>query len=87
MHYILIVKIEQRELFQIFQDRSCEIDRNRKYVGYQKVLASMAYTYFDKKKKTESGVSINEQLAEKLNKPVIKKFKRRIVYVTFLDNI
>ena len=47
----------------------------------------MAYTFFDKKKQTESGVSINEQLAEKLHKPVIKKFKRRIVYVTFLDNI
>ena len=26
-------------------------------------------------KKTGSGISVNEQLAEELNKPVIKKFK------------
>ena len=37
--------------------------------------------------KIGSGISINEQLAEELHKPVIKKFKRRKVYVTFKDNI
>ena len=29
----------------------------------------------------------NEQLAEKLHKPIIKKFKKRKVYSTFKDNI
>ena len=38
-------------------------------------------------KKTESGVSVSEQLAEELHKPVIKKFKRRKVYARFKDNI
>ena len=37
--------------------------------------------------KTRSGVSANEQLAEKLHKPVIKKFQRRKVYARFKDNI
>ena len=37
--------------------------------------------------KIGSGIGINEQLAEELHKPVIKKFKRRKVYVTFKDNI
>ena len=32
------------------------------------------------------GVSVNEQLAEKLYKPVIKKFKRRKIYARFKNN-
>ena len=38
-------------------------------------------------KKAGSGVSVNEQLAEELHKPVMKKFKRRKVYARFKDNI
>ena len=38
-------------------------------------------------KKAGSGVSVNEQLAEELHKPVIKNFKRRKVYAKFKDNI
>ena len=40
---------------------------------------------FDKKK-TGSGISVNEQLAEKLHKSVIKKFKTRKVCARFKDN-
>ena len=32
-------------------------------------------------------MSVNEQLAEELHKPIIKKFKRRKVYIRFKDNI
>ena len=35
----------------------------------------MVYKFFDKK--TGSGVGVNEQLAEELHKPVIKKLRRR----------
>ena len=45
----------------------------------------MVYKFFDRK--TESGISVNEQLAEELHKPVIQKFKRRKVYARFKDNI
>ena len=38
-------------------------------------------------KKTGSGVIINEKLAEELHKPVIKKFKRRKIYLRFKENI
>ena len=41
--------------------------------------------FFDKK--TGSGISVNEQLAEELHKSVIKKLKRRKVYARFKDNI
>ena len=67
------------------KDRASEIARNCKYDGYQSALASMVFKFFDKK---GSGVSVNEQLAEELHKPVTKKlFKRRKVYVRFKDNI
>ena len=45
----------------------------------------MVYKLFDKK--TGSGASVNEQLAEELHKPVINKFKRRKVCARFKDNI
>ena len=45
----------------------------------------MVQKFFDKK--IESGINANEQLDEELHKPVIKKFKRRKVYVIFKDNI
>ena len=37
--------------------------------------------------KTGLGVNVNEQLAEELHKPIIKKIKRRNVYTRFKDNI
>ena len=67
------------------KDRAYEIARNRKYDGYQRALASMVYKFFDKK--TGSGASVNEQLAEEVHKQVTKKFKRRKVYARFKDNI
>ena len=39
------------------------------------------------KKKTWSGISVNEQLVQELHKLVIKKFKRRIFCTKFSDNI
>ena len=45
----------------------------------------MAYKVFNKK--TRSGINVNEQLAEKLHKPVSKKFKRRKVYAKLKYNI
>ena len=57
----------------------------------------MVYKFFDKKAKG-SGVTLakktaiksirqNEQLAEELHKPIIRKFKKRKVYSAFKDNI
>ena len=49
----------------------------------------MVYKFFDEKT-AGSGVkamSQNEQLAEELHKPIIKKFKRRKRYSSFKDNI
>ena len=45
----------------------------------------MVRKIFDKK--TGSVQIVNEKLAEKLHKPIIKKFKRRKVYARFNPNL
>ena len=78
---------------KILKDRAYEIARNRKYDGYQRALASIVYKFPDKNTgsgataRRKAGISVNEQLAEELHKPVTKKFKRRKVYARFKDNI
>ena len=49
----------------------------------------MVYKFFDKKAAGSCIKSIpkNEQLAEELHKPIIRKFKKRKVCSTFKDNI
>ena len=60
---------------EILKDRAYGIARNCKCDGYKRAFASMVYKLFHKK--TGSGVRVNEELAEELHKPVIKKFKRK----------
>ena len=65
------------------------IAKDSKYDGYQRGLASMVYNFFDKKSAsladkstkgrgvtafTNKSVPQNEQLAEELHKPIIRKF-------------
>ena len=49
----------------------------------------MVYKFFDKKSKGSGAKHIpqNQQLAEELHKPVIRKLKKRKVYSAFKDNI
>ena len=58
---------------KILKDRAYEIATNPKYDGYQRVLASTVDKFFVKK--TGPGVSVNEELAQELQKPVIKNSK------------
>ena len=74
-------------------------DKDPKYDGYQRGLASMVYNFFDKKsasladKSTKgSGVNTkptpqNQQLTKELHKTIIKKFEKRKVHAAFKDNI
>ena len=56
---------------KVLKDRAYEIVINPKYDGYERGLASMVYKVFDKK--IGSGVSVNEELAQELHKPLIQK--------------
>ena len=75
---------------KILCDKAFNIAKNPKYDSYRKGLASMVYKFFDKETagsciKNES-IS-NKELAEELQKPIIKKFKKRKVQSPFTDNI
>ena len=63
---------------KVLREKAFNIANIPKYDGYQRGLASMVYKSFDEKSKG-SGIAIkpttqNEQLAEKLHKPIIRKF-------------
>ena len=47
------------------KEKAYQIDRNRKYYGNQRALASMVYIFFLIKKR--SGVNVNEELAKELH--------------------
>ena len=72
-----------------------DIASNPEYDGYQRDLASMIYTFFDKKS-TESGtakpsslerIASSSTFADKLHEPIINKLNKRKVYSQFKDNI
>ena len=79
---------------KILRDKAFNTAKNPKYDGYQRALASTVYKFFDKK---SSGGSVNlnannkikqnYQLAEGLQKPIIRKVKKRTVYSGFKDNV
>ena len=50
----------------------------------------MVYKFFDKKSKgtgVKNKIKQNQQLANKVHKPIIRKFKKRKVHSSFKDNI
>ena len=59
------------------------------YDGYQRGLASMVYRFSDKKTKDSGDKSIpqNEQLVTELHKPIIRKSKKRKVYLAYKNYI
>ena len=65
------------------RDKAFKIASDPKYDGYQRGLASVVYKFFDKKS-AGSGVATfannsaqHKQLAEELNKPMIRNFKKK----------
>ena len=95
--------INRTEACKILRDKAYDIASNPKYDGYQRGLASMVYKFFDKKstaepsslERTGSGFKKLKKtakpsssiLADKLHKPIIRKFNKRKVYSQFKDNI
>ena len=61
---------------KVLRNKAFNIAKDPKFDGYQRRLASMIYKFFAKKT-AGSGIkstSQNEQLAEELHKPTIRKF-------------
>ena len=70
---------------KVLRDKTFNVAKTLKHDEYQKGLASMVYKFFDKKSASLANISTkssgvnnkikqNEQLAEELHKPIIKKF-------------
>ena len=74
---------------KVLRDKAFNIAKDPKYDGYQRRLVSMVYKFFEKKTAGSSikSMSQNEQLAEALHKPLIRKFKKREVHSAFKGNI
>ena len=86
---------------KILKNKAFDIAKDPKYDGYQRGLASIVYKFFDSKvaspdkKSVGSGAKCvntkitpqNEQLADELQNPIIRKLKKRKVYSAFKDNI
>ena len=79
---------------KILRKRAFNIAKDQKYDGYQRGLASMVYKFFDKKSQGSGAKHVNtkltpqnQQLAEELHKPIIRKFEKRKVHAAFKDNI
>ena len=67
--------VRRTESDKVLRDKAFKIANDPKYDGYQGDLASMVYTFFDKK--SRGSVITNEpnyQLADELYKPIIRKF-------------
>ena len=78
---------------KILKNRAFNIAKDKKYDGYQRGLASVVYKFFDSKVSGSGTKHVNtkpapqnQQLAEELHKPIIRKFEKRKVHAAFKDN-
>ena len=64
------------------RDKAFKFASDAKYDDYQRGLASMVYKFFDK---TSSGSGVatepNYQLPNKLHRQIIRKFKRKSLFI------
>ena len=71
---------------KVLKDKAFKIASNPKYDGYQRGLVSMLLKFFDKKSKgtgIKNEIKQNQQLANEIYKPIIRKFRKRKVYALF----
>ena len=84
---------------KVLRDKAFKIASDPKYDGYRRGLASMVYKFFDEKSSgsghplssalqiANNEIKQNIQLADELQKPITRKFKKRKVYSSFRDKI
>ena len=75
---------------KVLRDKAFNIAKNPKYDGYQRGQASMVYKCFHKKSSGDdikNEIMPNEELAEELYKPIIRKFEKQKAHSSFIDNI
>ena len=81
-----MVKITERD--KVLRNKAFKVASNPGYNDNQRGLASMFYKFFDKASARSIVKPIpDQQLADELHKPIIRKFKKHKVYFSFKDNI
>ena len=70
---------------KVLRDKGFKIASDPKYDGYQRRLASMIYTFLDKKSSVV-GAETNYPLANELHRQIIRKFKNR-KFIHLLETI
>ena len=80
--------VKRTQSDKVLRDKACKTASDPKYDGYQRgLLASRVYNFFDKKSSRSTITNeSNYQLANELQKPIIRKFKKEKVYSSFRDN-
>ena len=68
--------VKRTQSDKVLRDKAFKIASDPKYDGYQRGLASMVYKFFDKKSRGSGITEPNYQLADELQKPIIRKFKK-----------
>ena len=69
---------------KVLCDKAINTAKNLKYDRYQCGLASMVYKFFDEKTCDGTGeneIIFNQELAEKMQKPTIRKFEKRRLHL------
>ena len=62
----------------ILKNKALKVASNPKYNAYERGLASMVYTFFDKKSKgagIKNEIKENQQLSHEIHKLIIRKFQ------------
>ena len=75
---------------KVLRDKVFDIAKNPKYDGYQRGLALMVYEFFDENISNgtvQTEVISSKELAEELQKPIIRKSEKRKVHLPFIVNI
>ena len=89
MCYVDFKDLNRKTADGVLRDKVLSTAKNPKYNGYQHIIASMVYKFFDKNFST-SGIKnekiSNKELAEKLTKPIIRKCEKRKICSTFVNN-
>ena len=70
---------------KVLRDKAFNIAKNPKYDGYQRGLASMVYKSFSGRTIKNELIS-NKELAKELHKPVTRKFDKRKLHSSFINN-
>ena len=71
---------KRQNSYKILRNKEFHIVKNRKYYGYQCGLASLVYTFFDKKSPSGSfliEIMLKQKLGKELHKPIIRELKNK----------